>query len=233
MIDALNPRRYRVEHLFDVSEALLRAELVLAHCLVVHATDDDDTILKHCASCSQRVSLVLVSRHSRVREFARQAGARFASEPITTTAFKQAVLHAVADAQTHRRKTPSELEQVESAENAAPKVLLLARDPGHSTVMAAVFKGELAIRCDVASNAAEALVKLHAGIDCLVADPELLMTHDDGVAMARELASIGVPVIPLATAGTIDDASAGQIAWDIVPQIRRCLAARLKSAAGS
>ena len=41
---ALNPKRYRVEHLFDLDEALLRAKIVLAHCLVVD-TDSVDALV--------------------------------------------------------------------------------------------------------------------------------------------------------------------------------------------
>ncbi len=63
-------------------------------------------------------------------------------------------------------------------------------------------------------------------VDCVVADPELLLATAEGAQVAQELARRGVPVVPLTAGDQLDVSSAGQAAWDIVPHVRRSLTAR-------
>lgn len=230
MIGALNPKRYRVEHIFDLSEAMLRAELVLAHTLVVHVPQNDEATLKRCAGRSERVSLVLVSSAPEVEMFAVESGARFVSDPFGTDEFKRAVFRAVAAAHDRRGHSHTRLKVPEES-TPKQRVVLLTADAVHGSVMAAVIHRELDVVCVATDTAHNALRLLDDRVDCLVADPELLMTDIDGVTIARRLAREGVPVIPLATAAEIDVSTAGQVAWDIVPQVRRSLMARCRAAA--
>jgi len=58
------------------------------------------------------------------------------------------------------------------------------------------------------------------------ARPALLLGSEDGAKLARKLARRGVAVVPLNANEELDAASAGQVAWSILPQVRRSLQAR-------
>jgi len=235
MIASLNPKRYRVEHIFDVSEALLRAELVLAHCAVVHMAGYDERIARRCQQSVEReLALVIVSKSEKAERNARELGARFVSLPFTTNDLKRSVFRAVSHAhqlRSDQRNNPGKsAPPLYSSSNPKPiqRLLLLTNNSVTGSVMAAVMKSQLGVSCDTATSAREAMTNLEETYDCVIADPELLMVSEDGAAVARKLARRGIPVIPLAPQGEVDVTSAGQAAWDIMPQIRRSLGARDK-----
>jgi DNA-binding response OmpR family regulator len=227
LVSTLNPRRYRVEHVFDLSEALLRAELVLAHALVVHAPRQDPELARRCAGPGERVALVFVSERAELEALAQKLGARFVPLPIHGETFQREVFQAVA--QTNERRTrAAERPRTPSGTHSVVRVLMLVSDPLHASVMGAVLHKELGVTCLPATTTERALAILEESVDCVVAEAELLMGDRDGVSIARKLTRRGIPLIPISPDQELDPGSAGQLAWDIVPQVRRSLVAREK-----
>jgi hypothetical protein len=231
MIAALNPKRYRVEHIFDLNEALLRAKIVLAHCLVVHIEGVDSTALTDVKQIAERCTPVMVSGDPSIRALAERLGGRFVGEPFEVHTFKRAVYRAVSKTQDKSHKVRGKIR--DSGPRQVQRIALLYGKHAQAAVMAAVLRNQLGVSCDVATTPRDVLTMLESGLDCLVADPNLLMFTEDGAALASMLAQRGVPVIPLAGHAQHDVSSAGQAAWDISPHVRRTLTARNKiSAAG-
>ena len=224
MIGALNPKRYRVEHIFDLDEALLRAEIVLAHALVIHAPTPDAALLRRCRTTAQRVTPVIVSPSSDGPLVAAELGGRYVSVPFDVADFKRAVYRAVS--RTEDRRQRGRQDTRDSEMRPVLRVLLLTSAQLKGAIMAAVLQDQLGVRCEVATSAAEALAFLQMAVEAVVAEPELLMEDPDGAAVARKLTRRGIPVIPVKQHEELDVAEAGQAAWDIVPQLRRILTAR-------
>lgn len=225
MIGALNPKRYRVEHIHDVNEALLRARIVLAHAVVVHGHDLDESVLRDVSNIAKRVTPVFVSRSPEMQAVADRLDARFVADPIDRPTFKRAVYRAVSKTQDRRHRSRS----VPAGERARPLVLLLHQNQVEAAVMAAVLRTQLGATCEVATSAFDALNRVMdqtTPIACLLADPELLMSTSEGASIARNLGRAGIPVVPLNLLGDLDVSSAGQVAWDIAPQVRRSMTAR-------
>jgi hypothetical protein len=226
MIGSLNPKRYRVEHIHDVNEALLRARIVLAHALVIHGDRLDEAVLRDVTNIAKRVTPVFVSRSPRMREMAERLDARFVPQPIDTPTFKRAVYRAVSKTQDrrHRARVGSS-----GGDRVKPLVLLLHQNQVEAAVMAAVLRSQLGATCEVATNPRDALNRVlddTTPVACLLADPELLMSTSEGATIARNLGRAGVPVVPLTRLDNLDVSTAGQIAWDVAPQVRRSMTAR-------
>ena len=216
---ALNPKRYRVEHLFDLDEALLRAKIVLAHCLVVHTDSVDALAIGKVGSISERCTPVLVSCDEQKQELAQELGGQFVDDQFDTYTFKRAVYRAVA--KTHKERLQTQQWGLRNLRG----IVLLCADHARGSVIAAVLCNQLSATCKVATSPREVLSSLEE-IDCVVADTSLLMTSQEGADLAAELARLGVPVVPLADHDDLDASSAGQTAWDIAPYVRRTLSAR-------
>jgi len=230
MMGSLNPKRYRVEHLHDLNEALLRAELVLAHALVIHAPSTGlapEQLVKRCRGTADRVIPVFVSPTPDCADVAAQLGGRFLIEPFEVPSFKRAVYRAVSKTDERRqRRHPVKRRSVRASK---PRVIILTSQETNGAVMAAVLRTQLAVVCEVATTGRGALDLLVDPADCVVAEVHLLLTSEPGAAFAHELARGGIPVIPLKDNGRQDAAEAGQAAWGIVPQVRRSLTAREQS----
>jgi hypothetical protein len=229
LVAALNPQRYRVEHIFDANEALLRARIVLAHALVLHGESHDASVMRGLRQLAKRVTPVFVSRSSRLRELAERLDGRYVEEPVDVASFKRAVYRAVSKTQDRRQQS-----RPQANERAGYRVLLLHEDTAQAAVMAAVLRNQLSASCDVMSSPAEVpfalgdAVQSPAGLEvaCLIADPHLLLGTPEGAQAALLLAQRGIPVVPLHFTGELDVSSAGQLAWDLAPQVRRSLTAR-------
>ena len=242
LIASLNPKRYRVEHIHDFNEGLLRAELVLAHAAVVHLEEADPDAIRRCQqTIDHGLAIVLVSADEEVEVAAAQIGARHVPIPFGVQDVKRVVFRAVSDAHAARSEEHPATGKSQAAPGGAReerRVMLLLGDQDAAQIMAAVVRSQLSVGCDTASSAAEVIAQLSRGYECLVADPELLVTCEDGVSLARKLARRGVPVVPLMfpgrplnaldTGDDLDASNAGQLAWAIVPQVRRSLLARDK-----
>ncbi len=225
MIGALNPKRYRVEHIYDVNEALLRARIVLAHAIVVHGDELSASILRDTSNIAPRVTPVFVARSPSMQDVADRMEARFVSEPLDVPTFKRAVYRAVSKSQDRRHRSRNGM----GGAPERPLVLLLHENQVEAAVMAAVLRTQLNATCEVATSARDALKRISdedTDVACVLADPALLMGTSDGATIAHNLARIGVPVVPLNHVGELDVSSAGQIAWDIAPQLRRSMTAR-------
>jgi len=227
MMGSLNPKRYRVEHLHDLNEALLRAELVLAHALVIHAPSTGlppDQLVKRCRGTAERVTPVFVSPTRDCVDVATQLGGRYLAEPFEVPGFKRAVYRAVSKTDERRqRRHPVKRRPVQQAKR---RVVILTTQEVNGAVMAAVVRNQLSVVCEVATTGRGALDLLADGTDCVVAEVHMLLTSEAGAAFAHELARQGIPVIPLKESTTRDASDAGQAAWAIVPQVRRSLTAR-------
>ena len=225
MIAALNPKRYRVEHIFDLSEAMLRAKIVLAHALVVHADEVQRESLEAVRTIADRLTPVLVSSDESLQGLAMELDGRFVAEPFEVHAFKRAVYRAVSKTQ-ERRHSHAQGNSAPEA-RATQRIILLYGHRNNGSVMAAVLRNQLGAECEVTITAHEALMVLEEErVDCVVADADLLMATSDGARVAQELARRGIPVVPLPNRGDLDVSSAGQAAWDVAPRVRRSLMAR-------
>jgi hypothetical protein len=228
MIAALNPKRYRVEHIFDLSEAILRAKIVLAHALVVHPDSVDGQALGDIEHIADRCTPVIVSPDASMHDLVSAYGGRYVSEPFDVHTFKRAVYRAVSRTQDQRQRARG---QAQSGMREVQRVVMLHARKSQAAIMAAVLRNQVGASCEAASAPREVLLMLddpsfEAAVDCLVADPTLLMSSADGAALAHELACRGIPVIPLSGVDQLDVSSAGQVAWDIAPHVRRTLTAR-------
>ena len=229
MIGSLNPKRYRVEHLQDLNEALLRAELVLAHALVIHAPSagvPPSQLLKRCRGTAERVTPVFVSPSPELSEIATQLGGRYLDEPFEVPSFKRAVYRAVSKTEDRRQRKHPRTRRLRK--RPARRVLILTTQGVNGAVMAAVLRNQLDVVCEVATSGRDALTLLADSTDCVVAEVHMLITTEPGAVVAHELARRGIPMIPLKERAARDPAEAGQAAWDIVPQVRRSLTARDK-----
>lgn len=226
MMDALNPRRYRVEHIFDLSEAVLRANFVLAHALVIHPPSFAPEVLRRVAAgpTANRLTTVVVSPTATDVAYAESLGARFVSDPFDVPTFKRAVYRAVSKTQERRQSA-----DLPTGTRRRARVLLLHPDPPVGSVMVAVLQSQLATTVDLVRHARGALERVSPRLDCVVAGPTTFRASSDGAQLARRLAALGVPVVPLPGAhpqgGELDPA---RLAWDVAPQVRRSLAARAK-----
>jgi len=221
MLKALNPRRYRVEHIFDLNEAMLRAELVLAHALVIHAPSLTPDLARRCAHGSDRLAWVFVSPAPGVETLARGVGALFVSQPFETDDFKRAVYRGVT--KTHERRTG---ERPEPLEPLSEQILLLLSDSASASVVAAVITRELSVKCDWITSAEAALPLLNADVNCVVVEAELLFGSAAGSALAAELAQRGISILSVRSEGGDDVDNAGQLAWELLPRLRVSLNAR-------
>lgn len=225
MVSSLNPRRYRVEHIHDLSEAALRAEIVLAHALVIHSTDPDEALGRQCASAAERLGIVLVSSSPHANDVALSLGGRWVQEPFDVPELKRAVYRAVS--KTEDRRHRARLAPRSSHLQSLQRVLIITEAHVKGAVMSAVLRNQLSVTCDVATNTHDALRYLADDeVHCVAAEIETLMSGPDGAELARALSTRGIPVIPIKPSEELDVADAGQAAWDIVPQVRRSLTAK-------
>jgi voltage-gated potassium channel Kch len=226
LVASLNPRRYRIEHIHDLSEALLRAEFVLAHAIVVHLEELGDGLARRLTSAQEHgVSVVLVSSSEDVVTRASELGVYVLRSPFGVTDVKRKVLEAVSDAHLGRSGDAP----VSSRRPSRPelhRVVLLVGERDAAEIMAALMRSQLGVACDTAATADDATRLLARGFDCLVARSGLLLGSEAGAALARKLARRGVPVVPLAATEDLDAGNAGAVAWALIPLVRRSLAAR-------
>ncbi|NBP51998.1 MAG: hypothetical protein EBU70_12645 [Actinobacteria bacterium] len=231
LIASLNPKRYRIEHLHDVSEALLRAEFVLAHAVVLHASELTDTLRKRLESArTHAVGLVLVTDSEDVASAAVDLDAHLLRTTFTVPDVKRRVLDAVSDAHLERSGDNT----VASRRLSRPglsRVLLMLAERDATEVVSALFQSQLGVICSSASSPDEAKRALADGIDCVVARPGALLSTRDGADFARKLARRGIPLVPVPSSENLDAAGAGQVTWDLIPQVRRALAARERGSA--
>jgi hypothetical protein len=228
MIGSLNPKRYRVEHLFDLAEGVLRAKIVLAHSIVVHLASVDRAALRDLEAIAERCTAVIVSSDASRKELAERLDGRFVAEPLETHVFKRAVYRAVSKTQERRHRDGRAI--TDSGTRTPQRVALLHPSAVQAAVMAAVLRNQLGAACDIATTPGEVLKLLEREFHCVVADPTVLLTTPEGAQVAQQLARRGVPVVPLTGRDHLDVSSAGQAAWDIAPQVRRSLTARMKVA---
>ena len=226
MIRALNPKRYRVEHIFDLSEALLRAKIVLAHAIVLHPDGFgsllSQNVVKEFGQLLFRCTPVVVSSEDRHRGLALELEARFVEEPFEVPAFKRAVYRAVSKTedrrQRRRRQTPSGARRI-------GRVILLNPDGNEGALMSAVLENELQATVEVVTSPRAALPHLEQA-DCIIAPPKSLLSTPVGAQLAQEMARLGIPLVPLPVNADGDPSRAGQLAWEIAPNVRRSLQAR-------
>jgi len=227
LIASLNPKRYRIEHLHDASEALLRAEFVLAHAVVLHANAIDEPLRRRLESARVHgVGLVLVGDTADVERVADEVDAHYLTTGFTVPEVKRRVL---SDAHLERSSEPS-LPSRRDLRTVVRRVLLLLEEREAAEVMAALLRGQLSVACDVTTSVDEALGELERGFDCVVARPAKLLGSKAGADFARKLARRGVPVVPVPATEELDAATAGAVAWSLLPQIRRTVAARERRA---
>lgn len=228
MIAALNPKRYRVEHIFDIAEAVLRAKIVLAHAIVVHIDSVTEEACKDIDAIAERCTAVIVSSDPSHRKLAEGLSGRFVTEPFDVHMFKRAVYRAVSRTQERRHHggRSAHATIADSQTRRPQRIALLHGSQVQAAVMAAVLRNQLGASCDTASTPSEVLAMLDEDVDCVVADPELLLATPEGAQVAQQLARRGVPVVPLPSREELDVSSAGQAAWDIAPHVRRSLTAR-------
>jgi hypothetical protein len=221
MIKALNPRRYRVEHIFDLNEAMLRAELVLAHALVIHAPSLTPELARRCARGSDRLAWLFVSPSPGVETLARGVGALFVSQPFEADDFKRAVFRGVTT--THERRTGKWPEPLEPA---SERIILLLPHAASASVISAVITGELSVKCDWAPSAEAAIPLLNEDVNCVVVAAALLFGSPAGSRLAAQLAQRGISILSVNAdqADAVDDA--GQLAWELLPRLRLSLNAR-------
>jgi hypothetical protein len=231
LVASLNPKRYRIEHLHDASEALLRAEFVIAHAVVLHVSELDDQLRRRLESARVHgVGLVLVGDSDEVEKLADEVDAHHLRTTFTVPEVKRRVLDAVSDAHLERSSEPS-LPSRRDMRTVVRRVLLVLEEREAAEVMAALIRGQLSVACDVACSIDAALDDLERGFDCVVSRPGQLLGSAAGAELARKLARRGIPVVPIPAAEELEASTAGQLAWSLVPQIRRTLTARERRAA--
>ena len=228
IISALNPKRYRVEHLLDWSEALLRADLVLAHTVVIHAPKMSSDLMRRCEQSAERaMTMVFLSDDAELAKAVEQFDGRVESFPIHRATLKRTVFRAVADAHALRGESgKQQLPRRQSGTLPLQRIMVLMPDATHAEIMAAVLRSRLRVSCPIATSAAAALEMLEEELDCILATPPLLMMSSAGARLAQQLAKMGTPVLPLQVPVSLDVTTAGEIAWDLIPRLRRTLAAR-------
>lgn len=225
---SLDERRYRVENSFDLSEALLRAQLVMAHTVVVHAPHPDMELQRRLAAVpANRFTVLVVSPDRRGLDVARAVGAAFLREPYEQEELRSAVFATVARArdvrrQQHVRRAPSP-----SGARAPQRVLILSHNLAALPTISAVLHSQLGTSCVPAASVEEALARIEeAEIDCVVADPAVLCVRGAGAQLARRLVRESVSVVALGPHHDTDDSAAAEVAWQLVPQVRRAMEAR-------
>ena len=223
MLAAFDPKRYRVEHVFDHTEALLRAEVVLAHVVVLQLAELDPDLAKHCGRRSTRVALVVVGASESARRPALDVGARFLLRPFTDFELRATVFESIAHAKGSNPATRPEQKR--------PRVLVLAETSEHASVVGAVLEKDLGVECAVATDLTQAALALRRRPDCVVADAALLVDGDLGPAFVRHLEDFGIALIHLPPSHGVDVSEAGQAAWDVMPQLRRALEGRTQTKA--
>ncbi len=224
MVHALNPKRYRVEPLRDQNAALLHAELVLAHALVVYIPNSHQLALRRCEEVSARLTFVLVSPDEEVAQIAEALGGRYVREPFSTTDFKRAVYRAVSRTQSQRLGTRRRLR--DSQPRAVRRVAVMLSDGERASLMAAVMNANVDANCRVAASVEELWHNRAAPLDCLVAELEMVMASEHGPQLLRMLARRGIQLIPLPIRASDENVDAAEIAWDVTPLIRNALAVR-------
>lgn len=226
LVASLNPRRYRLEHIQDVTEALMRAEFVLAHAVMVHVEELDAGLMKRLESTRDHgVSLVVVTSSDRTAQSVAKLGAYVLKSPFGVMDVKRRVLEAVSEAHLERaRDAPPSSRSLAKAN--AKRVVVLVGAPDVSEIVAALFRGQLGVECEQVDDPKAAIALLERGYDCLVAKTNLLLGSPEGGSLSRKLARRGIPVVPVTTAEELDAETAGQLTWSLIPLVRRSLAAR-------
>ncbi len=236
LVDALNPKRYRVEHVHDACEALLRAEVVLAHAVLAFAPELPSQLEARIREAVARgIAVVVATEPTSAAAQARELGAAVLRWPASTEEIKRAVARAVEAANSARERallprSARALTVGASGEVAVerPRVLVMMRDRESALVVAAVLESAVKVACDVDSSPRAAMARFPAAYACALVEPELLVGAAHGGLLGRELAQRGVPVIPLHLPPELDAdvAGAAQVAWAVVPQLRQSLRAR-------
>lgn len=228
LIASLNPKRYRVEHIHDLSEALLRAEFVLAHAVIAHVDELDESVNKRLTRAIDRgISLVVVSNSATVAIAAKALGAHPLRFPYAIHDVKRTVLDAVSEAHALRSSDSAVVSRGEPR-SLTQRVVVLVSERDAAEIMAATLRSQLAVSCDATPSANDAMGELVRGFDCLVTRPSFLLGSEDGAKLARKLARRGISIVPLSPSEDLDASTAGQIAWALVPQVRRSLQARAR-----
>ena len=220
-MDALNPKRYRIEHYKDVNEATLRANFMHAHVLIVHANEVNASLRALETDDEGRVERVLISEAPAVQQFARQIGAQFVSEPFERQDLKRAVYRAVKLIE-HRRKNQGP----RSVRNEAPSILVLLSSKTAGDVVAGVLRSALGCECTVVTDLFDALVGLEHTVGCVVTETSLMAQSPEARQFAKAVAKRAIGVIPVRSVDAADEEAIGRLAWDLVPKVRLSLNAR-------
>jgi len=268
LLEALEDAGHRVEHVFDLEEALLRAAIGWPDAVVVDVGRDgvDAALLRRWAS-EHDIVLVLTTRVVGQRSEARRDGWASAAQPLEP-ALARAHLERMA-----RRLNAVAFERVVAAENEigepawhapfvdvvetavrsaqsppvdeaspdepsnlrkrsgtveVPRLVLLAAR-GHNTVevVSGLVRTSLGVRCVAARTAAEALSALQAEprIKAVLLDRRLTV-EPEGRDLHALLSERAVPVVPLRVTEDDEPGVVGRNAWEVIPPLRKALAAR-------
>jgi DNA-binding response OmpR family regulator len=244
LVGALEEKNHLVEHLFDLTEALLRAEITRPDLLVIDLArlGVDHGLLRRWAA-QNRVPIVLTSMSSAGERLARQMGATYVRRPASarrdddapdsaawSATFVDVVETAIANA---RPATPSSFPFAGRSRSGtmakSASILVAAAGPTARDVVASFIANELGLRCESVAEAEAAARRLHEDfqgprVQAVLLDMTLLRDRLWGDELAHALRASGVPVIPLRLFGD-EPSSVGQAVWDAMPALRDAIAA--------
>lgn len=219
---------HQVEHVFDVTEALLRAKDTVPDALVVDIGGPrvDQEPIRQWAS-NGVAPLVLTSTTWSAEQIARRLGAAYFVRPDRTAAPPGKAwisgLIDVTEAEIVARmgKTHSQ-GQRSGMRAAAPTVLVAARRTNAREIVSSFVRSQLGLRCITASDASTSILALDGRVKAVLLDCDLL-SGDAANALLQEMNEQSLPIILLRLGANDDDGAVGRAAWEAIPPLRDAL----------
>jgi hypothetical protein len=192
VIVALEEDGHRVEHVFHLEDAMLRARVARYDALVVASAHCDKALARTWPVRHPSVPLLLVDPSPEARVSAQISGSACLSTPIDATVVAAVLAERLEAA---RRVMPPP--PISGIRLRTPRVLLVLRRTLASGVDRREIERELEAECLLAPDVRTADALLDGRLDAVVMDGELMVDPGAGVALRQRIHARGLTLVPL------------------------------------
>jgi len=189
---ALEEDRHRVEHVFHLEDAMLRARVGRYDALVVASPHCDRALARTWPVRHPRVPLLLVDPSPEAR-----VSAQISGSPCLDTPIDPHLVAAVLEERLNAARSPCPPPPVSGTRLRSPRVLLVLRRAIASKLDRHAAEMALEAECLIAPDVRTADALLGDRLDAVLMDGELMVDPAAGVALRQRIHASGVPLVAL------------------------------------
>jgi hypothetical protein len=192
---ALEEDGHRVEHVFHLEDAMLRARVGRYDALVVAAPRCDRALARSWPVRHPTVPLLLVDPSPEARVSAQLSGSACLTSPIDG-----ATLAAVLEERLSAAHRPCPPPPTSGTRLRAARVLLVLRRSLANAIDREMLHRELEAECLIAPDVRTADALLDSRLDAVLMDGDLMLDPASGIALRQRIHARGLPLVTLRVA---------------------------------